>query len=286
MIVFLNGTLVPESEARVSVFDRGFLYADGLFETLLVRHGTPLRWQAHLERFHAGLELMKLKCPFTDDQLRAHAAELLCTNNLRNGVLRLQVTRGAGPRGYSPNGADTPTCVMTAHAGCDPLPGDPAQWTLITSSLRMIAGDPLATIKSSNKLRQVLARMEADEQGANDALLLNEQGHVTETSAANVFCLVEGRLRTPPLSSGVLPGITRQVLMDLAASMGIRVMEETITPACLRMADAVLLTLSTLGVVEAVQLDGMPLNRSALVPRLHAVWLDLVERETRQPHGD
>lgn len=280
MIVLLNGEFVPESEAMVSVFDRGFLYGDGLFETLLIRHGIPFRWHQHMERFQGGLELLKLRCPFDHATLRRFAESLVEKNNHQDAILRIHLSRGVGLRGYSPKGADIPTFVMSLHALQAGAGTEMQQWKIITSKMRQLAEDPLSTAKTSDKLRQVLARMEADEQGADDALLLNSAGDVSETTCANVFWIEGGRLHTPPARVGILPGVTREVVMRLAPACGLTVLESQAGTDRLLAADAVLLTLSSLGIVEVKGLDGRPVRQSTMVRRIFEAYWANAARET------
>src|ERR1017187_269469 len=168
MLIFLNGQIVPEEQAVVSIFDRGFLYGDGLFETMLVFNGKPFRWAQHLQRLQCGAEFLKIKLPFTNEALRSSVAELVVKNQMPDSLLRLTLSRGVGVRGYSPKGAERPTLVMSLHPA-PPInaPKTPG-WRLITSSFRLPAGEPLAQFKTCNKLPQVLARAEADAAGADE----------------------------------------------------------------------------------------------------------------------
>jgi aminodeoxychorismate lyase len=278
MIVFLNGQFVPEESAVVSVFDRGFLYGDGLFETALVRRGRPFRWAQHLERLHRGAAFLGLRIPFPDDSLGKFADELIAANGREDGVLRVTLSRGAGIRGYSPRGADHPTLVMTLH----PLP-DPREagrgWRLLTTSRRLPSGEALAQYKTTNKLAQILARAEADAGGADEALLLNTDGFVVEGASSNLFWVLAGEVCTPPMTSGVLPGVTRAVALELCRALALPVREITVTPEGLRRTDGVFLTLSTLGVVAAVELDGAPLAQSPIVGKLQRAYREMLERE-------
>jgi len=281
MIVYLNGQFVEEAEARVSVFDRGFLYGDGLFETLRARHGRPFRWEAHWERLQAGAGRLRLNVTGESGNWRRTLEELLERNQLSDAVVRIQITRGVGPRGYSPRGADAPTVLMSAHPAPVVTPGKPAQVSLATASLRVLADDPLARCKTSDKLRQVLARAEAEERAADEALLLNHRGEIAEAAGANVFCVQGGGVVTPPLPSGALAGVTRALMSELCESLGFKIAEQNITPEQLRHAEGVFLTNSVQGVMEAVSLDGGPLRQSTLTTQLHAAWWGLLERETQ-----
>ncbi|MCX6895515.1 MAG: aminodeoxychorismate lyase [Verrucomicrobia bacterium] len=274
--IFLNGQFVPEDRAVVSVFDRGFLYGDGLFETMRVVNGQPFRWTQHLERLQHGADFLKIKLPFPPDALRWFVGDLIAQNEMPDSLLRLTLSRGVGPRGYSPKGAESPTLVMTLH----PAPGapvsGPASWKLITSSLRLPVGDPLARFKTANKLAQVLARAEADAAGADEVLLLDTNGHVAEASGGNLFWIERGAVCTPPLTAGILPGVTRAVIFELCQKLNLSVRETNILPAQLRAVDGVFVSLSSFGVVEAVSLDGQSLNASPLVEKLRAAYETLL----------
>lgn len=270
MHVFLNGRFVPEAEAVVSVFDRSFLYGDGLFETLRIHGGRPFAWTEHMARLERGADFLRLRVPFTREQLRDFAGQLITLNRMTEAVLRLTLSRGIGPRGYSTRGADHPVLVMTLHPApvIDPL--HPPQWRLITASVRLPAGEALAQFKTCNKLPQILARAEADEAGADEALLLNTDGFVAEAATSNLFWIADGAVCTPPLIAGALAGVTRGVVLGICAELGVKTRELSVGPEELRRAEGVFLTLSTLGVVEAVALDGRELARSPLVETIRA----------------
>src|SRR5438105_1980646 len=143
MIVFLNGEFVEEQHAAVSVFDRGFLYGDALFETVLVLNRRPFRWEQHWERLHGGAEHLKISIPFGSAQLRGILEELLAKNGMADALVRLMVSRGVGARGYSPGSARQPTVVMTLHPA--PIFDQAApRWRLVTSTVRLPANEPLA----------------------------------------------------------------------------------------------------------------------------------------------
>lgn len=278
MMVLLNGQPVPESAALVSAWDRGFLYGDGLFETLRVCCGQPVRWAQHMSRLQCGLELLGLTLPFGPEELCAQAAELVRLNGLQEGVLRLTVSRGPGPRGYSPRGAGPATVVCSL----EPVP-EPAQpnggCRLVTSRFRVWSADPLAAIKSTNKLRHVLARAEAEAAGADAALLLNEHGQVAEADSANVFWIEAGTVCTPPLEAGALPGITRAAVLELAVRLGLTVQAKLATPETLQAAEAVFLTSSVRGIVQVSALDGCQVPSRPVVDRLQQAYQQALRHE-------
>ncbi len=332
MIVFLNGQFVPEAQAVVSVFDRAFLYGDGLFETIRVANGKPFRWAAHLERLQRGADFLGIAHPFREpldaaQSLAEHseckrlslsspefcaensgnseggedqspnapsatcahtlsaaslydsALELLARNALPVAVLRLTLSRGVGRRGYSPKGADQPTAVMTLHPAPDATP-QALRWKLITATGRLPARTPLAQFKTGNKLPQILARAEADAAGADDALLLNTDGYAVESSSGNLFWVDTGVVCTPPLISGVLPGVTRQVVLESCRALGLPTQEAAPRPKELLRAEGVFLTLSSVGVVAVIALDGHALAESPLTGRIQESYRQLIEAET------
>jgi aminodeoxychorismate lyase len=275
VLIFLNGELVAEERAVVSVLDRSFLYGDGLFETMRVFNGKPFRWRQHLERLERGAEYLKIKVPFSSDALRAFAEELITRNQMPDALLRLTLSRGVGPRGYSPKGAEKPTIVMTLH----PAPqnaGKPPRWKLITSSHRVPANEPLAQFKTCNKLVQILARAEADASGADEALLLNTDGFVVEGASSNLFWIDGEVVCTPPLASGILPGVTRAVVVEICEGLGFKTSEADIKPAELKQADGVFVSLSSFGICEAVSLDGERCGGAALAERIFRAYGEML----------
>src|ERR1035437_4676752 len=188
MIVFLNGKFLPAADAVVPLNDRGFLLGDGLFETMRVANGKPFRCAQHLERLTRGADFLKIKLPFTPKEIQKFAGELIGQNKLAEAILRVTLTRGAGARGYSPKNSGPPTLAMTMH----PLPpvnaDEPVQWSLVTSSFRIPAGDALASFKTTSKILNVLVRAEAEEQGADEALLLNANGEVGKAGGGRRVC--------------------------------------------------------------------------------------------------
>lgn len=273
MIVFLNGQFVPEEQATVSVFDRSFLYGDGLFETMRVTKGKPFRWWEHMERLRKGGDFLGIKIPFACKALEKHAAELIAKNQMPEALLRLTVSRGVGLRGYSPKGANKPVLAMTLH----PMPVAPGGgWKLHTASFRLPAGEKLAHFKTANKLAQIMARAEADAAGADEALLCNTDGVVVEGASSNLFWVEGDTICTPPLAGGILAGVTRAVTLELCAQLGLRCAEKQITPDALRHVDGVFVTLSSFGVVAATSLNGAGLKQSPLVEKLSSAYAALL----------
>jgi len=280
MHVFLNSQFLPEGQAFVSVFDRGFLYGDGLFETLRVVHGHPFRWDQHWQRLVQGAEFIRIHLPLSSTVMRHNACQLVEQNRMPDSLLRIMLSRGVGARGYSPKGADRPTLVMSLHPAPRLDPRQPATWRLVTSSLRLLAQDRLAPFKTSNKLVQILARAEADAAGADEALLLDSAGHLIEGTSSNLFWLNETGLYTAPLSAGILPGVTRALVFEIAGSLGLPVAERMATRGQLQDAQGIFLSMSSVGIAEAVSLDGSPLQHSPWVERIWLRYHELLVSES------
>lgn len=259
MKLFLGTALVEEAEATVSPFDRGFTLGDGLFETLRVKAGTVLRVEAHLARLAAGADLLGMPLPAID--LAMALRQTAEANGLSEGVLRLTVTRGTGPRGVLPPAEPKPTLVITAAPLAPPLP--PAR-LVIARNTRRNDRSPLAQVKSLNYLDGILARQEAARRGADDAVLLNTRDGVAETSIANLFAIIDGALVTPPRSEGVLPGVMRAAVIAAGAQ------DRPLSMDDLASAEEILLT-SALGIRSVATLEGRPLPSSAAAERLRSL---------------
>ncbi len=279
MEVFLNGRFLPEVDAVVPLNDRGFLLGDGLFETARVAGGQPFRFAQHLERLSRGADFLKIKLPFTPKEIQKFAAQLIKKNNLPEAVLRLTLTRGAGTRGYSIKGADQPTLAMTLHPLPPHHPDEPLQWSLVTSAYRIPAGDALASFKTTSKILNVLARAEAEAQGADEALLLNTNGEVAETAGGNIFWIYHDTVCTVPTGRGVLPGITRAVVLEICQSLGLATNKRVIKPEHLRKAEGIFVTQSALGIIPVAAFDGQPVAPSPLVDQLAGAYHEILRRE-------
>jgi branched-chain amino acid aminotransferase len=253
--VWLNGALVDEREARISPFDRGLLLGDAVFETLRAYKGRPHALAAHLARLRASCEATRLAFP---EGMERAVAETLAANGLDDCSVRITVTRGPGGRGSSPRGAGPQTVLVT----CAPIHHAPEVYArglrLATARRRRIGPESMSSaVKSTNYLVHVLARVEAEEAGADDALFVDEDGCVVEATQANVFALLGDDLVTPPLDSGCLPGQTRAEVLALAPELGLKPIERTLPVEALQEAREVMLTASVLEVAPVVELDGV-----------------------------
>lgn len=227
MKLWLNGTLQEAEQARIDPADRGFLLGDGVFETMAGEAGAVAELARHYARLCAGAALLRLKVPCSQTDLAAAIKQVLVGNGLSNAALRLTLTRGGGPRGVLPAASATPTLLLTAG----PLPTSAGPARLVTSTIRRDETSPLSRIKSLNYLPNILARLEAAEQGADEALLLNHAGRAAEASAATLFVLQHNGWVTPPVSEGALPGIRRAMLLEAGQVREMPVSESELTQA-------------------------------------------------------
>jgi aminodeoxychorismate lyase len=276
MIVFLDGQFVPEAQAVVPINDRGFMYGDGLFETVRVCGGRPFRMAQHLERMTRGADFLKIKCPFTPKELQDLAGQLIEQNQMPDALLRVVLTRGPGERGYTPRAGGRPTVVMTVHAA--PPLDQLVQWSLITSSHRILAADPLSSFKTLNQLVHVMARSEAVAQGADEALLINSNGEVAETASGNLFWVYQDTICTVPTGRGVLPGITRAVVLEICQMLGLPTNKRVIKPEALRNSEGLFVTQSAFGIVPVAVFNGEPVAPSPLVGQISRAYGEVLAR--------
>jgi branched-chain amino acid aminotransferase len=279
MIVFLNGIFLPEAEAVIPINDRGFLLGDGLFETMRVVNGRPFRMAQHLERMTRGLDFIKIKLPFTAKELQKFGAELIERNQLPNSILRVTISRGAGPRGYSSKNSGPPTVAMTLNPLPETNPDEPLQWSLVTSPFRVPASDALSSFKTTSKILNILARAEAEERGADEALLLNTNGEAAEAAGGNMFWVYRERICTVPTGRGVLPGITRAVVLEICQSLGLETNKRVIKPEMLRNTEGIFITTSAQGIVPVVSFDGEPVAPSPLVDQIATAYNEMLLSE-------
>ena len=282
--VWLNGKTVRAEAARVSVFDRSFLLGDGLFETLRVIEGRLFRLDRHLARLQGGAERVRLVLPYSVAEFTAGIQEIVRANELMDAAVRVTVSRGVGPAGPGLEGAGPPLCVIAARS----FPGYPDYWyrpgaRAMTSTIPKNERSPLAGIKTTSYLEHVLARAEAVEWGADEALLLNTRGHLVEGSSTNLFVVMAGRVHTPDAASGCLPGVTREAVIELARLEGLEIREEALSSSVWAAAAEAFLTNSLLAVAPLARVDGRKLGGDCPGPvtRLLAErYRELVERET------
>jgi branched-subunit amino acid aminotransferase/4-amino-4-deoxychorismate lyase len=252
------------------------MYGDGLFETMRVVDGKPFRMAQHLERMTRGAEFLKIKPPFTPKELEKFAAQLVEKSKMPDSVLRVMLTRGPGERGYFFNGHCEPTVVMTLHTAPALDAHKAVEWSLITSSFRVPASDPLSSFKTTSKILHVMARAEAAEKGADEALLVNTNGEVAETSSGNIFWVYQDKICTVPTGRGVLPGITRAIVLEICQSLGLPTNKRVIKPEHLRKAEGIFITQSALGIVTVPVFDGESVTPSPLVDQIARTYDEML----------
>jgi branched-chain amino acid aminotransferase len=286
VFVHLNGRIVDEAEALVPVTDRGFLYGDGIFETMRAAHGVIFRFARHARRLRASAERIGLERPVDEAALRAECDALLRVNGLRDARLRVTVTRGPGRPGDYVGAPGPATRVITAapFAPVDPVLAE-AGVAVVLASRRQPPADVIdPSVKSTSRLHLVLARREAAARGAFEAILLDGGGRLAEGTASNLFLVRRGALLTPPAPGTGLPGVTREAVFDLAREAGIGVSEEDLPVALLFEADEAFLTNTTWEVLPVTRADGRAIGGGRPGPvaaLLRARYRALVEAECR-----
>ncbi|GAB4249417.1 MAG: branched-chain-amino-acid transaminase [Candidatus Methylacidiphilales bacterium] len=262
MKVYIDGAFVPETEAKISVFDHGLLYGDGVFEGIRAYNGRVFKLEEHIDRLFDSAKAILLQIPLSKPEVSAAVVETLRVNGLREGYVRLVVTRGVGNLGLSPTRCKKPSLFIIAST----LELYPERCyreglKVITASTQRMSPAALnPAIKSLNYLNNVLAKIEGLQAGAEEVLMLNAQGFVAECSGDNVFAIKNGVIFTPPVYAGALGGITRRVIFDLAADAGHPLREVQLTRYDLYVADEIFLTGTGAEVIPVVDLDGRPIG--------------------------
>ncbi len=262
-VVYVNGTIRPADQAVVPVFDHGFLYGEGVYETLRTYGREPFLFERHMMRLRQSAALLALAVPFSDAELDARVRETMAAQPEGDELyIRVLLTRGVGELSYDPAVCPTPTLVIIVK----PLV-PPAERTftdgirLALVGLRRNHPDALnPMIKSNNLLNNALAMQEAYRQGADEALMLNQAGEVAECSQSNIFAVRGGAVLTPPLSAGLLPGVTREFVLDLARSLGLAAREARLLPEDVLSADEVFITGTTREVTPVRAIDDRPIG--------------------------
>jgi len=258
MKVWIDGQLVDESEAKVSVFDHGLLYGDGVFEGIRMYHNRIFKLEEHIERLFWSAKAILLEIPMTPAELTRACVETCKANGLRDGYIRLLVTRGKGTLGLDPRRCPKPSVIIIA-ATIQLYPEkyyDEGLTIVTVPTTRNLVNSVNPAIKSLNYLNNILARIEANNAGVEEAILLNTEGFVAECTGDNVFIVHKGRLLTPPLSAGALYGITRGTVLDCAKELGIAWAEPQLTRYDVYVADEMFLTGTAAEMVPVVKVDG------------------------------
>lgn len=258
MKIYLDGKFVDSADAKVSVFDHGLLYGDGVFEGIRLYGGNVFRLEEHLERLEYSAKAILLDMPLSRKELSWATCETCRQNNLTDAYIRLVITRGVGDLGLAPWLCPKPTVfVIASKISLYPKEHYDNGLAIVTVPTRRISPAALPpTIKSLNYLNNILGKIEAKQFGALEAIMLNDQGYVAECTADNVFIVHKGEIVTPAASAGALKGITRETVIDIARELGVPLRECNMTRYDIWCADECFLTGSGAEVIPVVKLDG------------------------------
>lgn len=262
LLIYLDGKLVPQSEAKISVFDHGLLYGDGVFEGIRFYNGRVFRLTEHLVRLYESAKSILLNIPLTVEEMEKATLDTIAANGLRDGYIRLVITRGVGPLGLNPYQCPKASVFVIASS-ISLYPAEKYENGLIMVTCATRRPSPAALspqVKSLNYLNNVMAKVEAIQGGGEEGIMLNEQGFVAECTGDNVFIIKKGKIFTPPVSAGSLDGITRQAVIELLEQSGTPVTEITMTRHDIFTADECFLTGTAAEVIPAVQLDRRPIG--------------------------
>ena len=288
-MVYLNGSLVPRSEARISVSDHGFLYGYGLFQTMRAYHGKLFLLDRHLKRLYEAAEVIGMRRKLDGIDLEKACNDTLKANKLKEARVRLTVTNGDGPAMPWTDPGGKPNIVVTA------VPYTPFTSEIYTrgfkvgiASVRRMKQSVVSSMKSINYLLNVMARMEAAEKGLDETILLNDDGYIAEGGGSNIFFVRDSKLVTPSLKSGIIPGVTREVVIELAAGLGIATTEGTVGLGAISKCDEAFMTNAIIEVMPVMSVrdeTGKEISIGGGKPgkvtqRLIVAYREKAERET------
>lgn len=258
MRIYVDGKFYDEKTAKVSVFDHGLLYGDGIFEGIRAYHGRVFKLKEHIDRLFYSAKAILLQIPLSPAAVTDAVVETCRRNKIRDGYIRLVVTRGVGTLGLNPRGCKKPSVIIIAGK----IQLYPEEYyrkgleIITVPTVRNLHSALNPAIKSLNYLNNILAKIEANNAGCEEAIMMNAEGYVAECTGDNLFIIKGDRLMTPPLSAGALYGITRQVVMEIAAESGLQVSEPNLTRYDLFNAEECFVTGSAAELVPVVKIDG------------------------------
>ncbi|HSU69388.1 MAG TPA: branched-chain-amino-acid transaminase [Tepidisphaeraceae bacterium] len=283
MKVWIDGRLTDKADAKVSVFDHGLLYGDGIFEGIRAYNGKIFEWEAHLDRLFQSAKGIRLTIPLTREQLKAAVEETIKANNFSDCYIRLVITRGIGSLGLSPVRCEKPSVfIITDLLELYPREMYEKGMAVITSSV--VRNHPNAIsprIKSLNYLNNILAKLEAIDAGVPEAIMLNQEGNVAECTADNIFIVRAGQVQTPQTHDGVLEGVTRRLMMELCRRNQIACVEKTLQRQDLYIADECFLTGTGAEVVPVTKIDNRTIGTGVAGPVTRKL-IDAFHRYTRE----
>ncbi len=283
-LVYLNGELVPAEEAKISVFDHGLLYGDGVFEGIRAYNGRVFKLEEHIDRLYRSAHAIMLQIPMSKEEMKQAVVETVRANGLRDAYIRLVVTRGVGDLGLDPRKCSNPTVfIIAASIVLYPEEFYERGLKLITCSTRRNIPEAIdPTLKSLNYLNNILAKIETIQADVPEGLMLSADGYVAECTGDNIFIVYGQRVITPPIHVGALEGITRGVVMDLAREQGLEVAEEMFRLPAVYNADECFLTGTAAEVVPVTEVDGRKIGSGEPGPvtkKLRQRFIEYVREE-------
>lgn len=268
--VNVNGRISGERDAAISVFDHGFLYGEGVYETLRTYNGRPFLYDRHMRRLRRSAEMIVLDVPFSDGELAERIRQTTAAADLEGGeaYIRVLVTRGIGDLTYDPRATPTPSVVIIVKPNVDPPREafDKGVKVCLSPILRNHPRSVNPMIKSNNLLNNALAMQEALRRGGTEAIMRNYRGELTECTQSNLFVVKHGALLTPPLEAGLLPGVTRELVLEIARAEGVDAREQALRDDDLLGADECFMTSTTKELVPIVQVDDRKIGAGAPGP--------------------
>ena len=289
MYIYLNGDFVTEQQAKVSVFDHGFLYGDGIFEGIRAYNGRIFGLDEHVDRFYESAQSIMLELPLSRSEMKEAILETVRRNNLRDAYIRPVASRGTGPLGLDPTKCSKATLVIIVdaeirhHEYIGQTAVSEKGIKAVTVSIRRNGPDVLSPrIKSTNYLNNILAKLQAHAAGAQEAIFLNAQGIVCELTGENLFIVKHSRVMTPPLWVGVLDGVTRRTILRIAHEQGLETVEEPLTVYDLYTSDECFATATRLEILPIVWIDGRCIGEGVSGPvtaKIKGRFIDIVNRE-------
>ncbi len=256
--IYIDGKFYDQADAKISVFDHGLLYGDGIFEGIRAYNGRVFLLKEHLDRLYDSAKAILLQIPISYDEMQKIVLESCKLNNIRDGYIRLVVTRGVGDLGMSPDKCSKPSVIcIAATIQLYPEEFYVKGLKVVTTPTQRMGNAMLSpAIKSLNYLNNIMAKIEGNLAGAQESILLNAEGYVAECSGDNIFIIKKGQIFTPPIYAGALGGMTRKCTMDIIKTMGKQTVETNLTRYDLFVADEIFLTGSGAEIVPVVNVDG------------------------------
>ena len=287
LLIYIDGKFHEKSKATVSVFDHGLLYGDGVFEGIRAYNGSVFRLVDHVDRLYDSAKAIHLKIPLTKHEMTEAVLETIRKNQLRDAYIRLVITRGAGDLGVDPALCKNPTIFIIAEPMATVLgPKDPKVIKAVYSSIRR---DPIDSttheVKSLNYLNSIMAKMEANNAGADDAIMLDHRGFVSEASVSNLFIVKDGKVSTPSSAAGILHGITRKRVIRLCEDLGVDIAERDITPFDVNTSDEVFLVGTKAEMVAVGMVGGLKLGTGGVGPLTKKLYMEFSKVVQRPEEG-